>query len=288
MPDVIELAEVLAKAMLYFGILTSNGLVLVSIVFGRLLEPHGRRIRVWAIGFSVVGVTAAGFGFGMLGALLTGEMSGMLDREMLGILWSTPSGTVLMMRVTGMVLVSVGVLLGRPGLWIAALGGLTALWSFTGVGHVSGDGLPGLKLLLIVHLAGISFWIGILLPLKWLASDPVTLERAARAGLRFGRIAAFFVPAVLIAGVGMAWNLVGSFENLVMTAYGQVLLLKLVIVTCLLGIAAANKLRFVPMIASGDQEGARRLMTMIAFEWTAFLAILVTTAYLTSRFPVPS
>lgn len=288
MPDFIGLAEVLAKAMLYFGILTGNGLVLVSIVFGKLLEPHGRRIRAWAIGFSLVGATASVLGFGMLGAQLTGEMSGMFDREMLGILWSTPSGMVLTMRVAGMVLVAAGVLAGGPGLWLAALGGLTALWSFTEVGHVSGDGLPGVKLLLIVHLAGISFWTGILLPLKWLTSDPATLEGAARVGLRFGRIAGFFVPAVLIAGVGMAWNLVGSLENLVTTGYGRALLVKLIIVTCLLGVAAANKLRFVPMIASGDFTGARRLSTMITFEWTAFLAILVTTAYFTSRFPAPS
>ena len=288
MTGVIELAEVLAKAMLYFGILTSNGLVLVSIVFGKLLEPHGRRIRAWAIGFSVIGLTAAALGFSMLGAMLTGEMSGMFDREMLGILWSTPSGTTLVLRVAGMVVVAAGVLLGGGGLWLAALGGLAALWSFAGVGHVSGVGLLGLKLLLIVHLAGISFWIGILLPLKWLVSNPVTLERAARVGLRFGRIAGIFVPAVLMAGVGMAWILVGSLENLVKTGYGQALLVKVVIVTCLLGVAAANKLRFVPMIASGNFAGARRLSTMIAFEWTAFLAILVTTAYFTSRFPVPS
>ncbi len=288
MSGVIELAEVLAKAMLYFGILTSNGLVLVSIVFGKLLEPHARRVRAWAIGFSVVGLMAAVLGFGILGAMLTGEMSGMFDREMLGILWSTPSGTTLVMRVAGMVLLAVGALLGGGGLWFAALGGLTALWSFAAVGHVPGVGLPGLKLLLIVHLAGISFWIGILLPLKWLASDTVTLEGAVRVGLRFGRIAGIFVPAVLMAGVGMAWNLVGSLESLVTTGYGQALLVKVFIVTCLLGVAVANKLRFVPMIASGDFAGARRLSTMIAFEWTAFLAILVTTAYFTSRFPVPS
>ena len=93
-------------------------------------------------------------------------MSGMIDPEMLGLLWNTPVGTVFILRVVGLSLLFVGLFLGRIGMWISIIGGISALWSFAQIGHVSGNKFALAEFALLLHLLAIAFWIGILIPLK--------------------------------------------------------------------------------------------------------------------------
>ena len=68
---------------------------------------------------------------------MTGEASGMIAPEMLDLLWQTPVGTALALRMTGLSLVLAGLRVSGFGIWIAAMGGILALWSFSRVGHVA-------------------------------------------------------------------------------------------------------------------------------------------------------
>ena len=156
-----------------------------------------------------------------------GDASGMLDVEILGVLWQTPIRIELMLRVAGLVLILTGTFIAGIGIWIAGIGGILTLWSFAWVGHVAGFELTWLKLLLIVHLAGIAFWVGILLPLKTLAAEKDQLSRAADLGHRFGQFAMITVPILVASGIVMAWNLLGEISALVHTNYGLVLLAKI-------------------------------------------------------------
>ena len=139
-----------------------------------------------------------------------------------------------------------------------------------------------LSLLLLLHLVGISFWIGVLVPLKMLARDKGHLDRAATLGHQFGQFAALIVPALIAAGVVMLWRLTGSMDVIFGTAYGWALLAKTGIVGLLLSLAAANKLRFVPAMQAGDASAARQLCRSINLEWIVILIILLVTATLTS------
>ena len=281
MPNGWELASALAQIPLYLGALGSVGLVLVRIAFGRETAGLHAAMVGQATALAVLALLAAGIGFALKGAALTGELSGMTDPEMLGLLWQTPVGTAFACRVAGLGLVLLGLRLTGIGLPIAAGGGLVALWSFAQVGHVTDVGALWLEILLLLHLAAAAFWIGVLSPLRVLAGDRENLSLAAGLGHRFGRVAAFTVPFLIAAGIVLAWRLLGGVEALLETGYGLTLLAKVGAVACLLAAAAANRLRFVPAMRAGDRRGAAALRRSIAVEWAAIGLVLLATAALT-------
>ncbi len=282
MPDLWQIASVLAKFLLYFGVLGSVGLVIVRAVFGRETDPMDTPLRRRAAAFAVLAFVAGVLGFVLMAAMLSGEASGMADPEMLGLLWETPAGTRSILLGAGLALVLVGLWGGGLNIWIAAAGGLLALWSFSRIGHVAETGSFWLDALLLLHLALAAFWIGILSPLRALAASNDRLAEAGALGRRFGRIATVTVPFLIVAGIVMAWRLVGDLPALFATGYGIALLAKVTGVGVLLAAAAANKLRFVPAIERGDARAAAGLRRSIALEWAAFCAILFVTAGLTT------
>lgn len=288
MPDVWGLASIPAKFLTYLGVLGSAGLILTLVVFGRETAGMHRRLSRLAILLAVLGLLATGLGFVFKGAALTGEASGMVDPEMLGMLWQTPAGTALLLRVTGLGVLLAGLAIPAFGHWVAGAGGILALWSFSRIGHVPEAGPFWLQVLLLLHLAVAAFWIGILAPLRELAGKTGSLSRAASLGRSFCQIAAFLLPGLILAGIVMAWRLVGDFPALVGSGYGLTLLAKIACVLLLLGAGAVNKLRFVPGMMSGDPAAAIRLRKSISIEWAAVLLILFLTAVLTSVLGPPA
>lgn len=282
MPDIWTLAAVAAKFALYTGVLAAAGTVLAALVF-RLDQ-----CRWLAIGFASLGICATILVFSLRGANLTGDASGMIDLEMLGLLWSTPVGTALALRLVGLALLILGLFIGPLGLWVSVFGGVMAIWSFDHVGHVSGRDLTVLDIALTLHLLAVAFWIGIMTPLKRMASAAATYPIAAQVGHRFGQIASVAVPLLILAGAYMGYVLVGSVAALLGTGYGQILIVKVALVAVLLGLAAANKLRFIPDIQAGDARAAGHLAQSITIEWVVILLILGTTAVLTTNSTLPT
>lgn len=282
MPDLWGVASVATKFALYLGVLTAVGTVFVTTLF-RLA-----RYRRFTIGFALLGSVATVFSFLLAGAALTGNASGMTDPEMLGLLWSTPVGTAVALRMAGLGLLIIGLFLGRVGMMLSLFGGGLALWSFVTIGHIPDRGNPALNIVLLFHLAAISVWIGVLTPLRSLSLDVRRVADAADMGHRFGKIAAWFVPLLILAGVYMSYALVGSLSALFGTGYGQVLIIKVLFVAGLLALAAANKLRFVPQMNGGDPVAADHLAKSILYEWWGIVAVLLTTAVLTSVLTLPS
>ncbi len=282
MPDVWGLATIAAKFALYVGILTAAGAVFAAQIFK--LDQY----RTSALFFASLGLFASLFVFSLRGAIMTGDAGGMIDPEMLGLLWSTPVGTALIYRIAGLCLLIAGVFMGRIGLWVSVMGGLIAVLSFNHGGHIADRDAVLLDALLILHLIAAAFWIGILMPLKRLALKTETYVRAAEIGHQFGMIASFTVPLLILAGVYMGYVLLGSVSALIGTDYGIVLLLKVILVAGLLMLAALNKLRFVPALKAGDSLGATHLVRSISVEWMVILAILAVTATLTSTLTVPA
>ena len=282
MPELWDLLSILAKFLLYLGVLGSAGLVFARLVFRRETERMRGPIARQASALALLALATAGFGFLLRGAAMTGDASGLTDPEMLGLLWQNPPGSQLILVGSGLLLILAGMRAPRIGLWIAAVGGLLVLWSFAQIGHVPDAGPVWLEALLVLHLAAAAFWVGILSPLRRLAGDPGELMAAAELGHRFGRIATATVPVLIAAGIVMAWRLLGDVAALTATGYGLTLLAKIAAVAVLLGAAAHNKLRFVPAMRRGDAAAAARLRRSIAVEWLAVCAILLVTATLTT------
>ena len=282
MPDAFGLAAIVTKFALYLGVMTAAGTVMATLMF-RL-----DRTRGLAAAFAVLGLAATILAFSLRGANLTGDLSGMTDPEMLGLLWTTPVGTALLLRLVGLGLLIAGLFMGRVGAWVAVLGGIIAIWSFDHVGHISSRGTTLLDIALTLHLLAVALWIGILTPLKRLATSTVTFASAADVGHRFGVVAAVAVPALIIVGGYMGYQLVGSLPALLGTGYGQALIIKVLLVGLLLGLAAANKLRFIPALRAGDPAAASHLSKSISVEWLVILAVLGTTAVLTTTLTLPT
>lgn len=288
MPDIWGIGAILSKLTLYVGIGGATGLLIIRAAFADLVSPLSDKMRVQVVLLAGLALAGSVLGFMLRGAALTGGADGMTDPEMLGLLWQTPVGDVLVYRVVGTVLVIVGVFIPLVGQWIALAGGMIALWSFAQIGHVPELEMTGVRLLLLLHLLGVAFWIGVLGPLYDLSRQPEHLRNAALLGHRFGQAASVIVPAMILAGLLMAWMLLGDLWALTTTGYGQTLLIKLALVGMVLTLAAANKLRFVPAMQAGDDKAARHLARSIEIETAVILMVLAATATLTSVLTLPS
>lgn len=288
MPDIWEIAAILAKLVLYIGVFGSVGLVIIRTVFGDLVSPLSDRIRLQATLLAGGALVAAVLAFMLRGAALTGGADGMTDPEILGLLWQTPVGDALVYRSLGTILILLGLSIPRVGKGIALAGGLIALWSFTQIGHVPALEVTGVRLLLLLHLLGIALWVGILGPLHALSRRPEHLASAATLGHRFGLAASVIVPALILAGGLIAWMLLSDLRALATTGYGQALLIKLLFVGSVLTLAAANKLRFVPAMQAGDAKAARHLARSIEIETVVILVVMAATATLTTVLTLPN
>lgn len=273
------LLAIFAKAAGYAAALVAMGGPIFVTVFRSAPDDVLRLARKLAVIAALLGLAVLALRFGIRSARISGMgWAGATDPVMLGLVWDSPLGTAAIWRGAGELLIVALVLRGTVGLVAGVLGALLVAVSYTLVGHSLGDPRWILAGLLFVHVLAGSFWIGALAPLHRAA------DRAGGGTLlhAFGKVAAWTVAALVLAGVTFAWMMTGSFDGLFGTAYGLTLLVKIIVVTGLLGLAARNKLRLVPSLVAGEGGASDRLRRSIRWEIVAVALILSATATLTS------
>ncbi|WP_171172895.1 CopD family protein [Ruegeria sp. HKCCA5929] len=277
--DGVVVLAILAKAFGYGAALLAMGSVLFTVLFATRAEASVLRLaRHLAVGAAIVGLAVLALRFGIRAARISGMgFKGATDPMMLGFVWDSPLGTAAVWRAVGELAI-LAILLTRVGQWIALAGSVAIAISFAQVGHSLGEPRELLSVLLVVHLLTVAFWVGALLPLHKAALTPTGADLLHR----FGNVAAYGVAALIVSGVALAWLLSGSLAALFGTAYGLGLLVKVVIVSALLGIAALNKLRFVPALRANKRGATIVLRWSISIEMLAVVLILLATATLTS------
>ena len=116
-----------------------------------------------------------------------------------------------------------------------------------------------------LHLtAAASAWVGGLLGLSILFA--VGRRRSAlewgplqlNAVLRFSTLGMISVAVLILSGIVNAWILVGSFRALLVTDYGQLLLLKIVAFVVMVGFAAVNRFWLTPRLALVSRAETQR------------------------------
>lgn len=221
------------------------------------------------------------------GAMVEEGIQGALDPFMLKIMLSSPIGEVTLYRAGGLAvaLITIYLLKFKPlkpflrlksCLLVLCL--FTLSYTFTLTGHVSELGSIA-RILLMVHVFVMAWWFGALIPLK-LSCHYQSYEKLYKLMDRFGTQATVLVTLLLSAGIWLAIQLVGSFEGLFSSIYGQTLLVKMFLVTSILAIAIRHKLKLVPKLKSGS--GSEALSKSISLELTIAVAILIITSGLTS------
>ena len=137
---------------------------------------------------------------------------------------------------------------------VAVAGGLALLATVTLTGHaVSGDLVPLAMLTDLVHLVGVSVWLGglALLVVAVLRvpgaaagddddADEVLDDRFAVVD-RFSQVAFGAVVAIVVSGVVQGWRQVGGDDALTETTYGRLLVVKVLLVAAMLVAAAFSR-----------------------------------------------
>jgi len=282
---------VLSKIVFYVGFACIAGYTFFKQVFEQS-EPHNNLAIAnlkWIRASIIVALIAnAIWFFASTGAMVEEGIQGALEPDMLGIIWDSSIGDGTLLRGLGLVLAIFAITSHIKFKSVAlsnnikqSLLGLSLLllsYTFSLFGHVSELEVFE-KVLLMLHVLVMAWWFGALFPLKQ-ACHEQDYEQLYSLMDKFGRQASIAVSLLLIAGLWLAFQLVGNVCELFSSSYGQTLLLKLALVTSILGIAAKHKLKLVPQLKNSD--GREALSKSISIEMVVACAILSVTAGLTS------
>ena len=167
-------------------------------------------------------------------------------------------------------------------LWV---GFLLLLISFVWTGHAQKSGLIA-QVALSLHIVAIAFWLGSFFPLRRMCSA-LEAENLYEIADRFGTLAIFYVCLLFISGLIFAYILIGDLSLLLSTVYGNVFLMKITLVSLLLGFGALNKFRLVPLVKLEPSVGAQRLQKSIQIEMLIAILILSFSGFLTTSTTLP-
>ena len=149
-----------------------------------------------------------------------------------------------------------------------------------------------------LHVLCMCTWLGGLVML--LLAVPLAARRLelpdrtrlwAAVASRFSRYAVIAVAILLLTGIVQSVALVGSFDALVETAYGRLVLAKIALFLALISLGAFNQRRLLPRLRAlaetGDEPGraAALLRRSVAFEVGLVLVVLGVTSVLVATQP---
>jgi copper transport protein len=129
---------------------------------------------------------------------------------------------------------------------------------------------------LFLHLAGIIFWAGALLPLWVLLRDRTPASDLALE--RFSKVIPFAVAPILASGVTLAFIQMGAPGPQWLVPYGAILGTKLCLLVLLFWLAWRNRRWLTKPVLAGDAKARRRLRNSIRLEVLLVLAILALVA----------
>jgi putative copper resistance protein D len=144
----------------------------------------------------------------------------------------------------------------RTRLATALLVAAVYLAMLAGAGHAAAASDGGVRAVHVgadaLHLLAAGGWLGALPPLVYCLMHAPSHVAVARVARRFSVLGIVCVAALIASGIVNSLFLVGSFAALFGTSYGQLLVVKLVLFAVMLAIAATNRFRLTPRLASDD------------------------------------
>ena len=122
-----------------------------------------------------------------------------------------------------------------------------------------------------LHLNAAGLWLGALVPLALLLAslrrfpEDGWMSAAAAAAGRFSTLGILAVGILLVSGTINAAFLLGGMHNLIDTAYGRLLLLKVALFAAMVGLAGINRQYLLARLSksAGTDQGARTAQQLI-------------------------
>jgi copper resistance protein D len=276
-----DIASVLLRAAAFVMLLQSGGLVLFLAIVGRGLGPSCPALRLLGLRSVSAAALLICSQYLLEAGRLGGDWASVLDGELQQLAWQGALGSALIMRLAALLLIGMALLPAAPRK-LPALGGVALLvMSFLLIGHTREASQPWPRLALAVHLAAVAFWFGSLLPLRLVVREEPAAQ-AAHIVHTFSHWAVWTVALLFAAGMLLLAGLLPSWQTL-FEPYGSLVLGKLAAFAVLLGLAALNKWRYAPRLAS-DPAAPRALRSAILAEYLLICGVLGLTAVLTSFF----
>ena len=285
--DVWTILNPILRTFIYFSVLTTIGTILFSLHFSNFFDNI---VKVYCQNlikkFSIFGLFIGLLVFLSVAGNLGGDFQSVIDISLIMLSFETLSGKSAILLTIGFTLIISSILNYKffPVLF-KTLGILSILFSFVIIGHSTIKGIST-QTLLILHIICISFWLGSFLPLRYMCINK-NFRNLIVISEKFGFYAIFYVAILVIVGLVFSYILVGNIDGLFSTIYGNILLLKFILVSILLSIGALNKLRLVPYLKIDYQVGKYKLKRHIEIEGIISLIILILTSFLTTSLPTP-
>lgn len=274
--------EWLPKAFVYSAVLATAGVLAVRTLLWRLETPatgaSGLEARLARIGvISAIVVLLALLGRALFYAAAAFGWSEALSWENLRLaaLESRWGQSWRLQASAAAALVAAALAARRWSVgWIAYFAAAAGLYlAIPLLGHAAGS--PARYLLHSGHLIGGGVWLGSLAVLIGLRRSVESSSPSAFPGLirRFSPLALSGASAVFLTGLTLAVVYVGSMRNLAATAYGRLLLLKIVFVVLVAGCGRLNWGR----VRAGETPFAGVMLA----EALAAVAVVIVTSLLT-------
>ncbi|MCX5558205.1 copper resistance CopC/CopD family protein [Streptomyces sp. NBC_00038] len=277
-----------------------GGLAFVTLLWPRgAHEPRARALLVLAW---TVGLLATVAALGLQGAYTAlGGLRDALRPATYADVLATEPGAVLASR--GLLWVLAAVVLGAlmqggagtshsPGWRVGALAVAFGLLRTTGMaGHNSEGSEPTWGAIAdFVHLLGASLWIGGLAMLTVAVLPRRRAGELAAVVPGYSRLAALSVTGIVAAGLVLAWQVVGSYDALLHSSYGHLLLIKTAVLAAVLLAAYASRQWVrtrldLAVLLRGDAASVRPFGYSVAVETGLVLVVLVVTSLLVTADP---
>lgn len=269
------------RGLSFVALFQAVGAALFLVIF----DPRVKRVVIvrlihWSAAVAVALITAQ---YLMEAARMSGDYAGALDANLQLLVAHSSLLLIYLLRALALVLLLIVVrsFTVTPR-WTVVVAAMEVAISFALTGHTATRPYnPILSLLLIAHVAVVTFWFGSLLPLLVINRSPHR-EMVALLVERFSTMAMRTVPILFGAGAVLIVFLFYTPRNF-LEPYGLILLGKLVVFALLMGVAAINRWRLGPMLRA-SAPAARAFSYALLTEFALIAAVLIATAALTTFF----
>jgi copper transport protein len=272
----VRIAIWIARVVIYCGLFFGIGGVFFATWIGSPPRPATAIIRA-VTALAVIG-TALSLAFQGLDALAA-PLSASIQPAVIAAGYHTSYGTTVVIAEAALLLALVASFTdwtraARALSFIALLGAAAALASS---GHASTAPPQWLmRPAVFLHVAGIAFWAGSLIPLFMLLRTP---RGGTTELMRFSAVIPFVLVPLVGAGIVLAVVQLDHVSALWTTGYGLVFLAKCAALVALAALACLNRFVLTPALAAGTATARNRFVRSIGAEIVLVAAIFAIAAF---------